>query len=162
MVNRDAKRIDEIVREALKQTLHRGVILSGWGGVKQPSSHDVLYLESAPHDWLLPKCRMFLHHGGAGTTSAVLRAGIPSVVIPFTADQPFWGRRIHAVGAGPIPILVKNLSTKSLVKAIAEAESNTVLECAQSISEKIRGENGVARAVAIIESHVMAFQVNLH
>lgn len=70
MVNRKAERIDQIVREALKQMNNRGIILSGLGSVKNRSSKDLLYLESAPHDWLLPRCKMVIHHGGAGTTSA--------------------------------------------------------------------------------------------
>ena len=70
MVNRKAERIDQIVREASKQMNNRGIILSGLGSVKNRSSKDLLYLESAPHDWLLPRCKMVIHHGGAGTTSA--------------------------------------------------------------------------------------------
>lgn len=73
MVNKDAKRIDEIVRESIKQTNNRGIILSGWGGVNHESTNDLLYIESVPHDWLLPKCKMIIHHGGAGITSAGLR-----------------------------------------------------------------------------------------
>jgi sterol 3beta-glucosyltransferase len=160
MVNRDAKCIDEIVRAALKHTNHRGIILSGWGGMKKRSSRDLLYLESVPHDWLLPKCKMIIHHGGAGTTSAGLRAGIPAIVIPFTADQPFWGKRIHAIGVGPSPILVRKLLVEKLVRAIAGAESNVVLERARSMGRSIQEEDGVANAVAFIESHVAAFHSN--
>ena len=75
--------------------------------VKHHPPKDILYLDAVPHDWLLPHCKMIIHHGGAGTTSAGLRAGIPNIVVPFTADQPFWGRRVHAIGAGPNPIPVK-------------------------------------------------------
>src|SRR5215208_6437717 len=114
MLNRDAERIDQIVRKALRQTDNRGIILSGWSGVGNRSSRDVLYLEETSHDWLLTRCKMVIHHGGAGTTSAGLRAGIPNVVVPFTADQPFWGKRVQAIGAGPEPILVKNLSVEKL------------------------------------------------
>lgn len=154
MVNRDAKRIDEVVRESLKRTHQRGIILSGWGGAVRSSSTDLLYLESAPHDWLLPRCKLVIHHGGAGTTSAGLRAGIPNIVVPFTADQPFWGRRVHAVGAGPKPILVKNLTVERLTMAIADAATKAAGERAQSARRKIRSENGVSRAVELIESHV--------
>ena len=157
MVNKDAKRIDEIIRESLKQTNNRGIILSGWADVKHESTNDLLYLESAPHDWLLPKCKMIIHHGGAGTTSAGLCAGIPNIVVPFTADQPFWGGRVHAVGAGPKPILVKNLSVEKLTKAIAEAESDVILQQAQVIGQEIRGEDGVNEAVRWIESYVLQF-----
>ncbi|MEW6086295.1 MAG: glycosyltransferase [Chloroflexota bacterium] len=153
MVNRAAERIDGIVRESLRRTNHRGIILSGWGKVDQPSSKDLLYLESAPHDWLLPRCRMVIHHGGAGTTSAGLRAGIPNIVVPFTADQPFWGRRVHALGAGPKPILVGNLSVEKLASAIAEAESKAAGEQAGEIGRVIRAEDGVNRAAELIESH---------
>lgn len=153
MVNRAAERIDGIVRESLRRTNHRGIILSGWGKVDQPSSKDLLYLESAPHDWLLPRCRMVIHHGGAGTTSAGLRAGIPNIVVPFTADQPFWGRRVHAIGAGPKPILVKTLTVERLTKAIVEAETQAAGERAQAASRRIRSESAVNRAVELIESH---------
>jgi sterol 3beta-glucosyltransferase len=158
MVNKDAERIDAIVRQSLKQTNQRGVILSGWGGVQNRSDEDLLYLESVPHDWLLPRCSMIIHHGGAGTTSAGLRAGIPNIVVPFMADQPFWGRRVHAIGAGPRPILVKKLSVRALMQAIAEAESHAIRERAQLIGQKIRGEEGVANAVRMIESHATVLE----
>lgn len=154
MVNRDAKRIDKVIRESLIQTNHRGIILSGWGKVNQPSSNNLLYLESAPHDWLLPRCKMVVHHGGAGTTSAGLHSGIPNIVVPFTADQPFWGRRVHAIGAGPKPILVKHLTVERLTRAIAEASSPAAGERAQAARRKIRSEDGVNLAVKLIESHV--------
>lgn len=161
MINKDVKRIDEIVREALQQTNNRGIILSGWGGMKNKSSNDLLYLESVPHDWLLPRCKMIIHHGGAGTTSAGLRAGIPNIVVPFTGDQPFWGSRVHAVGAGPKPILVKNLSVIKLTHAIAEAEKNVIRERAQFIGQGIRGEDGVKDAVELIETYTSEFKMSI-
>jgi sterol 3beta-glucosyltransferase len=157
MVNRDAKRIDQIVRDGLRQTNNRGIVLSGWSGVENQSSMDLLYLESAPHEWLLPRCKMVVHHGGAGTTSAGLRAGIPNIVVPFTADQPFWGNRVHAIGAGPKPILVKNLSAKKLALTIAEAELSAVRERAQFIGQRIRREDGVKDAVELIETYSLVY-----
>lgn len=151
MVNRNKERIDHIVREALKQTRNRGVILSGWSGIKESSTNDLLCLEAAPHDWLLPRCKMVIHHGGAGTTAAGLRAGIPNVVVPFTADQPFWGRRVHAIGAGPKPVLVKNIAVEKLTQAITEAENEALRERAQAIGQKIRKEDGLVEAVKWID-----------
>jgi sterol 3beta-glucosyltransferase len=156
MVNRGKERIVHIVSDALKQTNNRGVILSGWSGITNQSSKDVLYLEAVPHDWLLPKCKLVIHHGGAGTTSAGLRAGIPNIVLPFTADQPFWGRRVYAIGAGPRPILVKNLSTEKLVRAIVEAENQAIRKRAHAIGQRIRSEDGVGQAVALIEAYATA------
>jgi sterol 3beta-glucosyltransferase len=153
MVNRDAERIDHIVCKSLEQTGNRGIILSGWSGIGHPSSKHVLYLDAVSHDWLLPRCKMVVHHGGAGTTAAGLRAGIPNVILPFTADQPFWGRRVHAIGAGPKPILVKNLSVEKLTRAMAEAESDVLCEQAQAIGHEIRSEDGVASAIKLIEKY---------
>jgi len=160
MVNRNAEKIDRIVRDALKQTDNRGVILSGWGGIKNQTSSDLFYVESVSHDWLLPQCKMVIHHGGAGTTSAGLRAGIPSIIVPFTADQPFWGKRVHAVGVGPKPILVKNLSIEKLAHAIFEAEKNAIREQAQVIGQEIRSEDGVDNAINLIEMYVRDFKTN--
>ena len=151
MVNRAAERIDRVVRESLRQTDNRGIILSGWSGIRDRSSQDILYLEAAPHEWLLPHCKMVVHHGGAGTTSAGLRAGIPNVVVPFTADQPFWGKRVRAIGAGPKPISVKKLTVDKLTRAMAEAESAALRERAQVIGREIKSEDGIGGAVNLIE-----------
>lgn len=153
MVHKNAEKVDEIIRESLKRTSNRGIILLGWGSAKRQSTGDLLYLESAPHDWLLPKCKMLIHHGGAGTTSAGLRAGIPQVVVPFTADQPFWGSRVHAVGVAPKPIRVSQLSAEKMVSALAEAESKLVLEQAQATGRVVRGEDGVSEAVRLVEAY---------
>ncbi len=153
MVNRDAEKIDSIIRDALAKTRNRGIILSGWGSAYKTSSNDLLYLESAPHDWLLPRCSMLIHHGGAGTVAAALRAGIPQAIVPFMTDQPFWARRVHAVGAAPKPILVKDLSVELLIRAITEANGDVIHKHAQALSRVIKNEDGVMRAVELIESH---------
>ena len=153
MVNRDQERIDRIVREALQQHGSRAIILSGWSGVKDLSSNDLLYLEAIPHDWLLPRCKMVIHHGGAGTTAAGLRAGIPNIVVPFLGDQPFWGERVHAIGAGPKPILVKDLSVENLTGAMIEAENEALRQRAKSIGQQIRREDGTGEAVKWIEKY---------
>lgn len=159
MVNRDVENIDRVVRESLVQTGNRGIILSGWSRVKNHSSDQLLYLDAVPHDWLLPRCRMIIHHGGAGTTSAGLRAGIPNIVVPFTADQPFWGRRVHVIGAGPRPIPVRKLSTEKLTRAILEAESDPYRERARTAGQMVRNEDGVGQAIAFIESYSNKFHI---
>ena len=69
-------------------------------------------------------------------------------------DQPFWARRVYAIGAGPKPILVKNLTVERLTKAIVEAATQVTGERAQVARRKIRSEDGVSRTVELIESHV--------
>ena len=157
MMNRDAEKIDQIVRESLRQTEYRGIILTGWGGAKNTSSNDFLYLDAAPHRWLLPRCQMVIHHGGAGTTSAGLRAGIPNIVVPFAADQPFWANRVHAIGAGPKPVSVKKLSVENLTASIVEAANPVLRKRAQNIGQDLRNEDGVGKAVELIEKYFNEF-----
>lgn len=153
MVHRDAERVEQIIHAALRQTGRRGLFLSGWSKIKDTSAGDMFSIEAVPHDWLLPRCEMVIHHGGAGTTAAGLRAGIPNLVVPFTGDQPFWGRRVHAIGAGPRPILVKHLSVENLTRAITEGEVNAIRERAQILGRAIRNEAGVDAAVKLIENY---------
>jgi sterol 3beta-glucosyltransferase len=160
MVNREAEKIDQIVRESLQHTNRRGIILSGWSELKKTSSSELLYLDTVPHQWLLPRCQMVIHHGGASTTSAGLRAGIPNIVIPFTGDQLFWGRRIHAIGAGPKPIPVKELSIENLTRAIIEAENYAIRKQALDIGRELRSEDGVGITVKLLEKYSNEFHRN--
>jgi UDP:flavonoid glycosyltransferase YjiC (YdhE family) len=157
MVNRHQERIDRIVRQSLKETGNRGIILSGWSGIQQSTETDLLYLDSVPHDWLLPRCKMVIHHGGAGTTAAGLRAGIPNIVIPFMGDQSFWGRRVEAIGAGPGPISVEKLSVGNLTHVIIQAGSESIRKQAQVIGEQIRSEDGIGVALKWIGRYSNAF-----
>jgi UDP:flavonoid glycosyltransferase YjiC (YdhE family) len=92
-----------------------------------------------------------VHHGGAGTTAASLRAGVPTLVTPFFADQPFWGQRVVELGVGPTPIPRKRLSVERLAQAIDRLVSDQEMrQRAARLGERIRQENGVARAVEII------------
>ena len=87
-----------IVLDALKLAGQRGVLATGWGGLAAGDVPDGIYLlESVPHHWLFPQVAAVVHHGGAGTTGAGLRAGRPTVVCPFVGDQFFWGRRVAAL-----------------------------------------------------------------
>ena len=157
MVNRDNEKIDGIVRQALKQTKNRGILLSGWSKVQARASADLFYLEAAPHNWLLPRCKMVIHHGGAGTTAAGLRAGIPNIVLPFLGDQPFWGQRVHKIGAGPKPILVNGLSVEKLARAIAKAQDVTIRQRAQALGKQIQSEDGTGETVKWIENYSNGF-----
>lgn len=154
MVHRDAERIGLAVLEALHRTRQRGILLTGWGGWTPDSLPSAVFaLEAAPHEWLLPRCSVIVHHGGAGTTAAGLRSGRPNVVVPFAVDQPFWGKRVAALGAGPNPIPVRALDadflTAALTRALTEA---SIRQRAKEIGTRIQSEDGVGAAVKIIES----------
>jgi len=128
------------------------VVLTGWGGLGAMDGDDVLVLPSAPHAWLFPRVDAVVHHGGAGTTGAGLRAGVPSIVVPFGVDQPFWGSRVHALGAGPAPIPRRTLTRGALAAALRTAVADPGMRAAAArIGDLLRAEDGVATAVAAIE-----------
>ncbi|KAJ1409608.1 UDP-glucuronosyl/UDP-glucosyltransferase [Sesbania bispinosa] len=116
----EPKKMTEIIVEALEKTGQRGIINKGWGGLGNLAEpKDSIYLlDNCPHDWLFLHCKAVVHHGGAGTTAAGLKAACPTSIVPFFGDQPFWGERVHARGVGPPPIPVDEFSLDKLVSAI--------------------------------------------
>ena len=143
-----------IAREAVEQAGLRAILLGGWTGMGKtgPLTDRILRLESAPHDWLFPRVAAVVHHGGAGTTAAGLRAGAPSVITPFASDQPFWAGRVQALGVGPRPIPIGQLNARNLAAALRSAVGDAEIgRRAAALGERIRAEDGVARAVAVIE-----------
>ncbi|WNZ63705.1 glycosyltransferase [Myxococcus sp. MxC21-1] len=140
------------VLKALALTGERAVLATGWGGMKaRELPPNVFMLESAPHDWLFPRMSAVVHHGGAGSTMAGLRAGKPTIICPFLGDQPFWGHVVLRAGVGPQPVPQKSLTAERLADAIRTALSPTVLAQAAAVGERIRTEDGAARAVQLIE-----------
>jgi len=162
MIAKEAKIMNRIVLDALAQSRQRGVLLGGWGKFSDPSTgsrqalpESVFVIDSAPHDWLFPRMAAVVHHGGAGTTAAGLRAGVPSIITPFTADQPFWGRRAAELGVGPTPIHRRRLTARNLAGAITRAVNDPEMRArAAVLGKKIRDENGVTHAVNVIEQHL--------
>lgn len=153
MAGRDAEHKAKVVVEALQKANLRGVIATGWGGLDADRLPDsILKIDKAPHSWLFPRVSAVVHHGGAGTTAAGLLAGRPAIICPFFADQPYWGARVHALGAGSKPIPQKKLTAENLSAALLEVTKNeSYRNNAGQIGERLRAENGIANAVAIIE-----------
>ncbi len=143
----------DIALQALARTGLRGVLYAGWGGLKREQLPEHVFMTgSIPHTWLFPRMAAVVHHGGVGTTAAGLAAGVPSIVTPFFADQPFWGQRVYELGVGPKPIARRRLTADNLTEAIGRAVSDEEMrKRAASLGTSIRAENGVAQAVAIIE-----------
>ena len=123
------------------------------GGLQPSDLPDhVLALDAAPHDWLFPRMTAVVHHGGAGSTAAGFRAGIPTIVIPFMMDQPFWAQRVQELGVGPRPIPRGQLTVERLAAAIVTAVSDSGMRRrAAELGANIRQEDGVAQAVAGIQ-----------
>lgn len=153
MSNRNPKEMADLVIKALGICNQRAILLSGWGGLHSTDLPETVFMiDSVPHSWLFPRMAAVVHHGGAGTTSAGLRAGIPSMIIPFFGDQPFWGQRIADLGVGPQPIPRKKLTVERLAHAIQIAVTDPDMrQRAADLGTKIRGEDGIACAVEIIQ-----------
>ncbi|MBK8020035.1 MAG: glycosyltransferase family 1 protein [Chloroflexi bacterium] len=153
MSSRDPEATLRIMLDALVKSGRRGVIHSGWAGLKSEKLPDnVFLLDSAPHDWLFPRMAAVIHHGGAGTTAAGLRAGVPSAIVAHIGDQPYWGRRLHELGVGA-PLLRRHLLTAdNLVETIRLLTTDRDLRArAAALGERIRAEDGVGNAVRAFE-----------
>jgi sterol 3beta-glucosyltransferase len=153
MVPREPARTDAIVRAALRMAGVRGVVL----GDPATSDDNVVAMDSVPHSWLFPRMSAVVHHGGAGTTAAGLRAGVPGIVCPFFGDQSFWGERIAALGAGPAPIPIARLTAPGLATAIkavvgSGASARAVRQRSADLGAGIRAEDGVTRACEVLDA----------
>jgi sterol 3beta-glucosyltransferase len=107
----EAERAGETVAAAVRQARVRAVVQTGWAGLTV-SGDDVLPIASVPHDWLFPRMAAVVHHAGAGTNGAGLRAGVPVVPVPVVADQPFWSARLAWVGVSLGAVRFKHLSAE--------------------------------------------------
>jgi sterol 3beta-glucosyltransferase len=148
----DPEATAELILEAIARTGQRAILQSGWGGLGKADLPDQVFLvNSVPHAWLFPRMAAIVHHGGAGTTAASLRAGVPTIVVPFFGDQPFWGQRVADLGVGTAPIPRKQLTVENLAKAIDRAVTDsTIGQRARDLGQKIQAENGIASVVAIV------------
>lgn len=153
MSSRDPERLSDLILQSVRRARVRAVLLSGWGGLADQGGDDVFVTTEVPHDWLFPQMAAVVHHGGAGTTGAALTAGVPSVVVPFAVDQPFWASRVVALDVGPRPIPRKRLTSENLGAALRTATTDDAMaRRAADLGTRIRAENGVATAVRHLES----------
>jgi sterol 3beta-glucosyltransferase len=150
----NTERVTGMIVEALKKSGRRGILATGCGGLANVHEPGVVFeVESVPHGWLFPRVAGVVHHGGMGTTAAGLRAGKPTLICPFFHDQPFWGKRIFDLGAGPHPIRQHRLSVDRLTDAFRSMTTDErMCRRAAELGEKIGAEDGVGRAVAWMES----------
>ena len=158
MTASDPARLTDLLVRAVARSGQRAILLSGWAGLGEAAlPPTILPLASAPHSWLFPRMAAVVHHGGAGTTAAGLRAGVPSVLVPHLGDQFHWGRRIAALGVGLEPILRRALTAERLGDAIRVAATDTAMrQRAEELGAQIQIEDGVSEAVQLIEGWVTA------
>ena len=142
-----------IVLDAVNRVGVRAIVARGWGGLEMPSSSSRVHVtDSVPHDWLFPRTAGVVHHGGAGTTAAGLRAGRPTLVCPVLGDQGFWAGRVHTLGCGPLPLPMRRFSVDGLACRLHSLINNpTCRDQAQEIGNALDDEDGVGNAVHVLE-----------
>jgi UDP:flavonoid glycosyltransferase YjiC (YdhE family) len=143
-----------IVTAALRRLDRRGVLAKGWGALNESTldPQRFIFIEDVPHDWLFERMAAVIHHGGAGTTASALRAGVPQVIVPHMQDQPYWGRQTQRLGVGSRPVPRSHLSIDTLIDALrAVLDDAAVQSHAREIGARVRAEQGLEKAVAVIE-----------
>ena len=155
MHNKRPEETADLAIAALRQAGLRGVLMRGWGGMEQSNvPDDVLLVDSVPHDWLFPRMRAVVHHGGAGTTAAGLRAGVPSIIIPHFADQPFWARTCYHAGVATRPIPRAHLTAHRLAEALRAVVNDASMRTrAAELGPRISAEGGARRTASTIETY---------
>ncbi|QTI89390.1 glycosyltransferase [Streptomyces sp. AgN23] len=144
----EGERLGELVTAAVARAGVRAVVQAGWAGLTA-AGDDVLTVGDLPHDWLFPRTAAVVHHAGAGTTAAGLRAGVPAVPVPAMADQPFWATRLHRLGVAPRPLPLDELTPESLAAAITTCLTEpTLRHRAVELAHAVAAEDGAAAVLA--------------
>lgn len=141
----DPNEMTRMIFDAVRLSGVRALVSKGWGGLGADAlgiPDGVFMLGNVPHDWLFEHVSCVVHHGGAGTTAAGIKAGKPTIVVPFFGDQPFWGAMISRAKAGPDPIPYKELTAEKLADAIKHCLLPDTLDRATELGQKIREEKG--------------------
>ncbi|HBF29118.1 glycosyltransferase [Rhizobium sp.] len=150
MFHHDAASFTAMIRKAVDDAGKRVVLATGWGGLNlEPGAEQdkIMSIGHVPHDWLFPRMALAVHHGGAGTTHAATRAGIPSVVVPVFGDQPFWAGRLEKLGVAPPALPRETLTAVDLTKAIKMADNPTMRRRAADVGRRLQAEHGVQNAI---------------
>ncbi|KAJ4163760.1 hypothetical protein LMH87_005468 [Akanthomyces muscarius] len=141
----DPNAMTRMIFDAIHLAGVRALVSKGWGGLGADDvglPEGVFMLGNVPHDWLFQRVSAVVHHGGAGTTAAGIKAGKPTFVVPFFGDQPFWGSMIARANAGPEPVPYKELTAEKLAEALKKCIEPETLEQAKILGQKIREEKG--------------------
>ncbi len=121
------------------------------GGAAMLDGDDVLSVAKVDHRVLFPRAATVIHHGGSGTTHAAVAAGMPSVVIPHVGDQPFWAKRLHALGVAPAPLDIKEVTVDAVRERVVQATAAPMRAAASQLGQAVAAEDGVSAAIGLIE-----------
>jgi sterol 3beta-glucosyltransferase len=144
----DKEELCKIAVDALVKSGRRGIICGMGANANLPDN--IFEIDSIPHSWLFNKVSAVCHHGGAGTTAAGFRAGVPSIIVPFSNDQFAWAHRAYDLGVGAKPIPKKELTSDKLAAAINSIYEDTIINRARKLGESIVTETGAKDCARII------------
>ena len=152
----DPKKLTKEIIEGARLANVRAILAIGWGGLKELELPETMFaIKGAPHDALFEHVSAVVHHGGAGTTAAGLRAGLPTLICHSAFDQPYWGRRICSLGCGPKPQSLKRIKAAGFARGLEDLTRKTSYrERAGEIARTIAKEDGITRAIELIEAMV--------
>ncbi|MFG2874695.1 glycosyltransferase [Streptomyces sp. NPDC048337] len=151
LVAADAERLSALIAEALRRARLRGIVQSGWSGL-HAEGDDLLTVREVPHDWLFPRTAAVVHHAGAGTTAAGLRAGIPAVPVPAQLDQHFWAARLTALGVAGPPLRHQHLTAPRLAAALTTTTGTPALAThARDLAATLAREDGAGPVLTALE-----------
>lgn len=152
-VGASPRRLTSLTIEAVRRSGKRAIFVSGFGALQSADlPANILKVDTVPYGWLLPRVAAIVHHAGAGSTADGLRAGKPSLGIPFGWDQPLWAQRLYDLGVGPKPIPASTLSAEQLADGIVKLIDDVDLrDRAARLGTLIRAEDGVGRALGIVD-----------
>ncbi|MBF9072002.1 glycosyltransferase [Streptacidiphilus fuscans] len=147
----DPDRTSAVIVSALRAAGLRGLVQRGWAGL-HAEGDDMLTVDELPHSRVFPHTAAVIHHAGAGTTAAVLRAGVPSVPVPIQFDAAFWARRLTALGVAPDAVPLRHLTADTLATALRRAtQSSTHRDRARQLGTLIRAEDGTVAVRAHLD-----------
>ncbi|QUC22945.1 uncharacterized protein UV8b_07186 [Ustilaginoidea virens] len=174
----DADRFTDLIFEAVEKAGVRALVSRGWGGLgRDDVPESIFMLDNTPHDWLFPRVRGCVHHGGAGTTAIGLKCGLPTMIVPFFGDQYFWGSMVGKSGAGPEPVPYKRLTADRLADGIRylltaearaaagriarsiEQDGDGAKNTLDSFRKQMRAYGPPTLSCAIVPSHVAVWKV---
>jgi len=147
MVIEDPDALAAKISGAAVATNTRIILQSSWSKMAADGNPLIYCLGNCPHDWLFPKCAAVVHHGGAGTVAAGLRASKPTLVCPFFGDQHFWGEVVSRSGCGPKPIPAQTITKENLSSAFNDLKSEKMKKKAQAMATSFESEDGVGNGI---------------
>ncbi|KAM0255678.1 hypothetical protein ACHAQJ_005522 [Trichoderma viride] len=153
----DPNAMTRLILDAIHLAGVRALVSKGWGGLGVDAvglPDGVFMLGNVPHDWLFERVSAVVHHGGAGTTAAGIKAGKPTLVVPFFGDQPFWGAMIARAKAGPDPIPHRTLTAENLAEAIKFCLRQETQDQAKALGCRIREEDGTEAGSRSFHKHL--------